>query len=308
MESDNRYHIGRYDKVTENEISESILCTTWFSNNSISTFKPFENDTELENTLKSYLNDKKQNKVLKDRLFNGLAWWAAYLAHFARLKYWNLTNDYQHYLGYALSRLWECLKTYDPSFNCSIYTYVLNDYNFRVRRFTEEMYSPELYKTSLRIRMRSVLNKAIQLNLSFNDLERMDDNEFDEMFCINKKTFILALAAKNVSSLNEFLSLEEGCSVEKQDVMEDPYTSTFADRVCANFDIQEIYDLARDLYSTSERNYNIWKMYVSGDYTLQEIGNKYGMTRERIRQIFKKTNDKLKCNRRVKDIMEQYAE
>ena len=54
------------------------------------------------------------------------------------------------------------------------------------------------------------------------------------------------------------------------------------------------------------RDYKIWFAYVSGEgNSLEDVGNEFGMTRERVRQIVSKINRYLKNNKIIK---QYYAE
>lgn len=306
MSEDNQpYWKGRIDKIDKKDFVDTVLKDTWIVDNTKSLYKPCDTEQEFQNLLTAYVNNK-DNLELRNIVFNKSLWFAAYISVFARQKYGRtFTWDMDHYLGFAMKRLWEDIKLFNPKENASFYTYVLNDYSFRIRKETEDVYGNNHMTTGVRIRMNTVLFRAIKIGMSFNDLKEMDDEEFYDVFETKKSLFLKMIAFKDLDSLNRAINEQDGSVSELQDYFHDEYSSTFVDRIITKMTLSEIYELAEKMYSSNVRNYHIWKDYMTTDMTLEEVGEKYGnMSRERIRQIVTKTNKALRSKRKVKALKE----
>ena len=303
MEDDQAYWKGRIDKLNKKVFADTLLVDTWIVNNKSSIFKPFDTESEFKDLLNAYLRNRDDNG-LRVQVFNRSLWYAAYISIFARQNYGRtFTWDMNHYLGFAMKRLWEDIKVFNPD-ESSFYTYILNDYSLRIRRETEEIYGRDNLTAGVRIRMKVIMNKAIKLGLSFSEICEMPKEEFYEIFEANKDLFIKMLAFKDIDSLNRSINESDGDCTEYGSTLEDPYSSSFAERLVKDMSIQEIYDMAEKMYSSNLRNYKIWKEYVTTGTTYEDIGKKYNLSRERVRQILNKTNNALKGKRKVKVLKE----
>ena len=70
------------------------------------------------------------------------------------------------------------------------------------------------------------------------------------------------------------------------------------------YNFNDVFDITKDILS--DREYNIVTEYVlDDDSTLESIGKKYGLTKERIRQIIARSFFKLRQNDKFKEYYEE---
>lgn len=85
------------------------------------------------------------------------------------------------------------------------------------------------------------------------------------------------------------------------------HRSNFEHLVDSSVVSDQICEIVRNRYARTERDFIIWREYmIHGDITYQVLGDTYGLTRERIRQIISRTNKRLRNSQLIRDIHNMY--
>lgn len=248
---------------------------------------------------------KYKSKFLFDKLFNQYLVLALYLAQFQMSKYYVICDNIEEYISFNTERLMHTIKRYDPASAASFSTYFINESNFLIRRYLNEMYSDSYLSVVVKEKFDLTLYHIHQYGYELKDIENMSDAEFKSKFDMSKKGFFAKMNANvvNFTDMEAKLFTEH----EKNDIT---YESTIVDK---NSISENVYKMTLNQCKIrlmndpriSSRDLDIWLMYYTEykSYTYEEIGTKYDLTRERVRQILQKANRHLKRCKEFKDIL-----
>lgn len=285
-------------------LQDTLFSDNWFINPESNVLKPFLHKSDLETYIKRYKSTKSQ--ALKKIIFDHMMWFAVYVVSFKFTKYYKICKDPQEWISFALEHLWQCIDNYSSDKNTSFETYFINDITFRSKGYIEYMCNYDGTMTiGIRRRVSNVISNIINLNLTFNQISSMPESEFYSLFQFDKYAFMQAVKLINIESTDAAYSTDTNDTINNH--MLDPYTSCFSEHVDTKICVEQISNIVKTKYAKSDRDYIIWKEYiVNGNKSLQEIGDQYGLTRERIRQIIWRIHKRLRNNPKVKEIFEAY--
>ena len=309
----NERYLKYREKINTRYLVDTILNASYLCDKTNSLFKPELSEDELN----SLLITKETIKANKQKIFNNLVWYAAYFSqqvYFKRYMILYKNVEYSEYLQFALERLWFCLDKYDAEpFNCSIYTYVLNDYRFRIRNHIGDEYSALGIKHNATVdRYKSILKGLIIENQDIKDIINMTDEKFESIYGENRKKFLCYIAGINVISLDTFLDPTVKNSGTIGDTyLSDPYSEKMYRIIDARFTINDIESAVlkrfkhhRNIY----RDLKIYEEYAMTNITLRELARRYGLTFEAIRQILRRFEFKLKQMNKYRRLNEEENE
>lgn len=285
-------------------LSDTILCTSYLYKESSPLYQPILSEKEL----KFLLSNKNSILSNKDIIFNNLVWYAVYISQqvwYKRYKTLYRHVDYQEYLQYSLECLWLCLDRYNTEKTTSIYTYVLNDYAYRIRSHIEELYnSLGIKRNSLVDRYRSILHQMMVDDKDIKSFIDMSDEQFDKLYGVNKNNFLCYVAGIQVTSIDSFI---QGTERRIADTLHDDYYGeNILSILDARFTIQDIEEQVIRKYSkrkTIYRDIKLFNEYSTTDISYVELGKKYGITKQAVHQILVKLRKEFKVNRIVKSIL-----
>lgn len=291
-------HRKRYNYIAP-FLTDTIFKNNWFDNEKYKLAEPFKTNEEEAAAWKWFKNTR--SSIAKKSLFDHLMILAFYMSYFHFLKWKTLCDDIEEYLSYNLEQLWWSIEMYDDSFGASFKTFFIIDTNFRIKRYITERYSQDALTTSTRMKLTNLTNRIISAGYDFEDIKLMNDSEFISKFGAKRSFYIKALMATQISSLDEPV-LNYDSETTELDYIDDP-TQNQENRLMSKITLDAIIDIAARKFKDHKRQFDIWKEYcVIGNQSLQEIGDKYGITRERVRQICYKVNRQLRDNYMIKEI------
>ena len=103
-----------------------------------------------------------------------------------------------------------------------------------------------------------------------------------------------------IRNMNEIIDITEVIEIEDDNLRYNQFDMEFYDK----YNFNDVFDITKDILS--DREYNIVTEYVlDDDSTLESIGKKYGLTKERIRQIIARSFFKLRQNDKFKKYYEE---
>ena len=114
----------------------------------------------------------------------------------------------------------------------------------------------------------------------------------------NELDYIMDDELELIKNMNEIIDITE--VIEDDELIYNQFDIEFYDK----YNFNDVFDITKDILS--DREYNIVTEYVlDDDSTLESIGKKYGLTRERIRQIIARSFFKLRQNDKFKEYYEE---
>lgn len=103
-----------------------------------------------------------------------------------------------------------------------------------------------------------------------------------------------------IRNMNEIIDITEVIEIEDDNLRYNQFDMEFYDK----YNFNDVFDITKNILS--DREYNIVTEYVlDDDSTLESIGKKYGLTKERIRQIIARSFFKLRQNNKFKEYYEE---
>jgi DNA-directed RNA polymerase specialized sigma subunit len=297
-------HRKRYNYIAP-FLTDTIFKNNWFANEKYKLAEPFKTNEEEAAAWKCFKNTR--SNIAKRSLFDHLMILAFYMSYFHFLKWKTLCDDIEEYLSYNLKRLWWSIEMYDDSFGASFNTFFMHDTNFRIERYITNRYSRDALTYSTRMKLTNLTNRIISAGYDFEDIKLMNDAEFISKFGAKRSFYIKALMATQISSLNE-PNLNYDSKTTKLDYIDDP-SQNQENWVMSKITLDEIIDIAARKFKNQKRRFNIWKEYcVIGNQSFKDIGDKYGITGERVRQICYKVNRQLRDSYMINEIKRSIEE
>ena len=114
----------------------------------------------------------------------------------------------------------------------------------------------------------------------------------------NELDYIMDDELEVIKNMNEIIDITE--VIEDDALIYNQFDIEFYDK----YNFNDVFDITKDILS--DREYNIVTEYVlDDDSTLESIGKKYGLTKERIRQIIARSFFKLRQNDKFKEYYEE---
>ena len=114
----------------------------------------------------------------------------------------------------------------------------------------------------------------------------------------NELDYIMDDELEVIKNMNEIIDITE--VIEDDALIYNQFNIEFYDK----YNFNDVFDITKDILS--DREYNIVTEYVlDDDSTLESIGKKYGLTKERIRQIIARSFFKLRQNDKFKEYYEE---
>lgn len=114
----------------------------------------------------------------------------------------------------------------------------------------------------------------------------------------NELDYIMDDELEVIKNMNEIIDITE--VIEDDELIYNQFDIEFYDK----YNFNDVFDITKDILS--DREYNIVTEYVlDDDSTLESIGKKYGLTKERIRQIIARSFFKLRQNDKFKEYYEE---
>ena len=293
----------KFNKIG-NKLAGTLFSDNWFVNPNSTLLQPFLQENILKSQLQKYAETKHQK--IREIIFNHMMWFAIYVISFKFKSYYILCNDFEEYISFALERLWMCIDEYDESCGATFDTFYINDVTFRFHRYIHHMYNPDLCLTdSIRIRVATATARIVEDDISFQDIMKMNPEYFYMRYHFDKLSYIQAITMSNIKSFEDIF-INDDVDFDAVSKVSDP-RSNFELGIDQKIFTNQICDIVRSRYAKKERDYLIWREYVvNGDSSLQSVGNMFGMTRERVRQIVDKINLKLRNNTLIKDAHKMY--
>lgn len=288
---------------TRVKLDDTLFTDNWFVNNNNNLLKPFLHKNDLEFQLKRY--SQTHSKIIRKIIFDHTMWFAIYVMSFKYQQYCCFCNDFQEYISFGLERLWEDIDLFDDAKNASFETFYINDVTFRFGRYIKGMYNKDLVLTdSIRLRIATATLRIVEDNLSFADIQRLDPDLFYLKYNFNKKDYIQAILMSKCRSFEDIF-FDETFDNTIDSIAD--HRSNFEHLVDSSVVSDQICEIVRNRYARTERDFIIWREYmIHGDITYQVLGDTYGLTRERIRQIISRTNKRLRNSQLIRDIHNMY--
>ena len=305
----NERYLKYESKINTRYLKDTILNASYMCDRKNPAYKPILSNDELENLL----SNQSQIQANKQKIFENLVWYAAYISqHSYRVRYKILYEnvEYVEYLQFALECLWFSLDRYDAKlYKCSIYTYVLNDYRFRIRQHIESMYNALGIPRSVLIdKYKSVLKSLVMEDKNINYIFDMSDETFYNIYGCKRKSFLCYAAGINVISLDSYIDNDSKNKTSVIDTLADKYSEEVYKLIDAKFLIEDIrnavlkrWKRCRNIY----RDYKIFEEYATTNITYEDLGNKYDVTFEAIRQIINRFRWRLRNTRYVERILNE---
>lgn len=306
----NERYLKYESKIDARYLKDTILNTSYLCDRKNTTYKP----TLTNNEIDSLLSNQSQIQANKQKIFDNLVWYAVYIAQHS---YWNRYKvlyknvEYNEYLQFALECMWFALDRYDAKlYNCSIYTYLINDYRFRIRKHIEDMYnSLGIRHNSLTDKYKSILKSLAIENRDINYIFDMSDESFNDIYGCKRKSFLCYVAGINIISIDDYINGENTMTVS--DTLADKYSEEVYKLIDAKLVIEDIrnavlkrWKKCRKIY----RDYKIFEEYATTNISYADLGRRYGITREAIQQILFKFKWRLKNTKTAKRILDEEDE
>jgi DNA-directed RNA polymerase specialized sigma subunit len=244
-----------------------------------------------------------KSEFLFKKLFNHFLVLALYMANIQCIKYSKICDDIESYISFNVERLMYTIKRYNPEMNTSFPTYFINESKFQIRSYLNAFYSNDILTPVVKNNLDAVLYRIEAYNYTIDDVLKLSDLEFKTKFNMSKKNFMKKLNAKIINFTDiEAKYLENGdedYSFESKIIDE----SSSYDNIYRIM-LERCEKFLRSKPRISKRNIDIWLMYYREyrAYTYDEIGRKYNLTRERIRQILWQLNTKLRNSKEFSGI------
>ena len=306
----NERYLKYESKIDTRYLKDTILSTSYLCDRKNSAYKPILTNDELD----CLLSNQSQIQANKQKIFDNLVWYAAYIAQHS---YWNRYKvlyknvEYDEYLQFALECMWFALDRYDAKlYNCSVYTYLLNDYRFRIRKHIEDMYnSLGLHHNMQTDKYKSILKSLAIENRDINYIFDMSDESFNDIYGCKRKSFLCYVAGINVISIDDYM--DSGNTITVSDTLADKYSEEIYKLIDAKFVIEDIRNAVLKRWKKSKniyRDYKIFEEYTTTNMTYADLGRKYGITREGIRVVIRKFKWRLKNTKTAKRILDEEDE
>lgn len=303
----NERYLKYKSKIDARYLKDTILNISYLCDRKNTTYKPTLTNDELD----SILSNQSQIQANKQKIFDNLVWYAAYIAQYS---YWDRYKalyknvEYDEYLQFALECMWFALDRYDAKlYNCSIYTYLINDYKFRIRKYIEDTYnSLGIHHNSLTDKYKSILKSLAIENRDINYIFDMSDESFNNIYGCKRKSFLCYVAGINIISLDDYINDENTMTVS--DTLADKYGEEIYKLIDAKFVIEDIRNAVFKRwkkYKNIYRDYKIFEEYATTNATYADLGRKYDVTREGIRVIIRKFKWRLINTKNAKRILDE---
>ena len=152
------------------------------------------------------------------------------------------------------------------------------------------------------------MNALIDSSIMTNGGQELSDEELAELMDCSVEKIKLHRSFQDVISLNATISLDHDDDENELIEFIKDDRKTPIEEICDN-------ELSKVLFGSdifpNEKYKEIIKLrfgFYGREWTLQEIGNRYGITRERTRQIIEKTLDTLRNNKKVIEYFSEYKQ
>ena len=306
----NERYLKYESKIDTRYLKDTILNMSYLYDRKHTMYKPILTNDELD----SLLSNQSQIQANKQKIFDNLVWYAVYIAqhsYWDRYKVLYKNVEYGEYLQFALECMWFALDRYDAKlYNCSIYTYLINDYRFRIRRHIENMYnSLGINCNILTDKYKSILKSLAIENRDINYIFDMSDESFNNIYGCKRKSFLCYAAGINIISLDDYINDENTMTVS--DTLADKYGEEIYKLIDAKFVIEDIRNAVLKRWKNCKniyRDYKIFEEYATTNATYADLGRKYNITREGIRVIIRRFKYRLTNTKNAKRILDEEDE
>lgn len=288
---DNMKYLIELNKIT-NDIN-NILSKYMIIDDSIwlcDKIDKFMNNKNITN--EDLVNIKKLYKKYCDKrndLVNGNLRFVIYVAK----KFSRISKEFEELVQYGNIGLMKAIEKYDISYNNNFTTYA---YYWVMQSITRNGSMDSLSMT--------VSHRLINLNIAIKKAKYKYTMIYGKAPTDSELAEILNISEKTIDDINrtfgKFVSLDSALSVDESDDMLKDFipddSVNVENEVITKHLVKEVRNILKE--SLSERDYDIICYRFSLDnhkfLSLQEIGELYGLSRERVRQIEAKTLSKLK--------------
>jgi len=284
----NERYLKYESKIDVRYLKDTILNTSYLYDKKSTTYKPILTNNELD----SLLSNQSRIQANKQKIFDNLVWYAVYIAQHSywdryRVLYKNV--EYNEYLQFALECMWFALDKYDAKlYNCSIYTYLINDYRFRIRTYIEDTYnSLGIQHSTLINKYKSILKSLTIENRDIDYIFDMSDESFNNIYGCKRNSFLCYVAGIDIISLDDYINDENKMTV--LDTLADKYSEEIYKLIDAKFVIEDIRNAVLKRWKNVKniyRDYKIFEEYATTNITYADLGRKYGgISKQGIRVI-----------------------
>lgn len=302
----NERYLKYESKIDTRYLKNTILNVSYLCDRKYTMYKPILTNNELDNLL----SNQSRIQANKQKIFDNLVWYAVYITQYSywdRYKILYKNVEYNEYLQFALECMWFALDRYDAKlYNCSIYTYLINDYRFRIRRHIEDIYdSFGLRHNTLIDKYKSILKSLAIEDRDINYIFDISDETFNNIYGCKRKTFLCYVACMNIISLDDYIDNE---NITMSDTLADKYSEEIYKLIDAKFVIEDIRNAVLKKWKRCKniyRDYKIFEEYATTNVTYADLGRKYNITREGIRVIIRKFKWRMQNTRNVRQILDE---
>lgn len=222
-------------------------------------------------------------------------------------KYKGYELSYEDIIQAGNEGLITAARKFDSSYHCRFSTYALWWIKQRIQR--EFAYSSRTIR--LPYGLHEKINKAKKILNSYkleNNGKELTDEELAQIMDISLQTVNDIKKSIELSKTASYDKILESEKMELGEIIEDP-NNCITSKLNEIF-YQELSQFVDGIHLLSTQEKEIIKLrygFYDRVYTLQEIGDMYGLTRERIRQIESKALNKLRENAKIQEFDESYS-
>lgn len=194
-------------------------------------------------------------------------------------------------------------RKYDSTYHCRFSTYALWWIKQKILR--EFAYSSRTIRLPYELHER--VQKAKRILNSYrieNNGKELSDEELAQIMDVSLRTVTDIRKSIELSKAASYDKILESEKMDLGESIEDP-NNCITSKISDIFH-QQLIDYIDRIYSVSEKEKEVIKMrygFYGKIYTLQEIADKFNLTKERIRQIELKTLSKLRENQRIQEFV-----
>ena len=198
-------------------------------------------------------------------------------------------------------------RKFDSTYQCRFSTYALWWIKQRIQR--EFAYSGRTIRVPYGLHDR--IKKAKRILDSYrieNNGKELTDEELAQIMDITLQTVNDIRKCMELSKTSSYDKILESEKLELGEEIEDP--NNCITEKTNNIFYQELSQCIDGIDKLNEKEKEVLKMrygFYDRVYTLQEIGDMYNLTRERIRQIEEKALNKLRNNKKIQEFDENFA-
>lgn len=284
-----KYNI-MYDKFVKNYIGDTIFQNNYFENPNSSLLKPKFKSIEEEKEIWAKYK-RSYSDYYRQILFDHYQLYALYISVFSINKYSYLCSDFNEYISFNLETLYKTILRYDINSNASFTTYYLNESRFLIGKYMRDNYMQTLTNRGTYERYKTVLRFVEYYGDQ--DVYKMSSQEFMHKYHMRKSTFVSLynLSVQSLDALMEKFSGDVPIDKMNENFI---YGSCIEEEICNKLLKNKVVNYVKS--NTCARDFAIWHEYYFGgnNVTYDLIGNRFNLTRERVRQVLKKVNEKVK--------------